>query len=55
MELNKVTNIEVNWSHNTRSRSLCIATTGNKMPKKIKLMLLNKLLEEFGVNIEIRK
>lgn len=47
------TNIEIKWLKEKRSRGMTTEVTGKKLPREIKIMLVNSLLEELKIDVEI--
>ena len=53
-EWEEVTNIQVLWLEKKRSHGMQTIVTGKKLPRKIKIMLVNSLLDDLKINVEIR-
>jgi hypothetical protein len=49
------TNIEVKWFAKKGSRGMVTETTGKKLPRKIKVMLVNSLLQDLKMDIRIER
>ena len=52
-EWKKKTNIEVKWLNEKRTRGMKTEVTGHKLPRPIKIMLVNSLLRDLKIDVEI--
>lgn len=54
-ELNKKTVISVDWMKKKGLSGCKVTTTGKKLPRNIKVMLVNQLLNELKIDIRVER
>lgn len=53
LDLDKETNLQVKWLKTKNTRGMSVETTGKKLPREIKIMLVNSLLRDLKIDIEV--
>lgn len=53
LEFNEETYLKVEWLNQKQTRGMSVETIGKKLPRQIKIMLVNSLLRDLKINIQV--